>query len=61
MNPPDSSDTCTHADALRSDRRVAEAKRLIAEAVAEHSSSLTGVADADPNLAGQYQAMLERL
>lgn len=50
-----------HADALRSDPRIAEARRLIAEAVAEHGAELTGPKPADPKLAARYDGMLKRL
>jgi acetylornithine aminotransferase len=49
------------ADALRADPRIAEARRLIAEAVAEHSSSLSGARDANPERAAEYQVLLDRL
>ncbi|TWU40665.1 class-III pyridoxal-phosphate-dependent aminotransferase [Novipirellula artificiosorum] len=55
-NPP-----ATHADALRADPRVAEAKRLIAEAVAEHASPLVEVREADGLLKPLYDALLEQL
>ena len=51
----------THADALRADSRIAEAKKLIAQAISEHAASLNDVRPADPSLSGPYQAMLERL
>lgn len=50
-----------HADALRSDPRIAEARRLIAEAVADHGSKLDSAKPVDPNLAEPYQSMLDRL
>ncbi|PQO45711.1 aminotransferase class III-fold pyridoxal phosphate-dependent enzyme [Blastopirellula marina] len=46
-----------HADQLRSDPRVAEAKRLLRAALAEHTASLTR-RDPTPELAGDYDAML---
>lgn len=49
------------AEALRSDPRVAEAKRLIAEAVAEHSSKLGAARPADGAREEEYQALLDRL
>ena len=51
----------THADQLRADPRIAEAKRLIAEAVAEHSADLDSAKPANPKLADHYKSMLERL
>lgn len=62
----DSSDSSSRgpllrADALRSDPRIAEAKRLILEAVAEHSCGITGVSAADPELAEAYRGLLDRL
>ncbi|WP_419194130.1 aminotransferase class III-fold pyridoxal phosphate-dependent enzyme [Novipirellula herctigrandis] len=50
----------THADSLRSDPRIAEAKRLIAEAVAEHAQPLKQVHPADDGLKPHYNSMLER-
>ncbi len=50
-----------NADALRSDPRVAEARRLIAEAVAEHASKLDAPKPAAPELVEEYQSMLDRL
>ncbi|GAA5507444.1 aminotransferase class III-fold pyridoxal phosphate-dependent enzyme [Novipirellula caenicola] len=58
---PTSKSSATAAEALRSDPRVAEAKRLIAEAVAEHAKSIDDVRGADESLVPGYQAMLERL
>ncbi len=49
------------ADALRDDPRIAEARRLIAEAVAEHSAPLDKSRQPKPELAGDYQTLLERL
>ncbi len=54
-NPP-----ITVADQLRSDPRIAQAKRLIAEAVADHAGKLSDVRPAEATLAGGYQAMLDR-
>lgn len=48
----------TAADALRADPRVAEAKRLLREAVAAHGSSLNQVRAASPDLVESYQQML---
>jgi 4-aminobutyrate aminotransferase-like enzyme len=56
-----SSDHQLAADALRADPRIAEARRLVAAAVAQHSASLTATRQADPKLASDYQAMLDRL
>ena len=55
------SDHATPADALRGDPRIAEAKRLIAEAVAEHASRLTEVSPPREERVGEYQQLLERL
>jgi acetylornithine aminotransferase len=61
VNQPASSRTVTHAEALRADPRILEAKRLIAEAVAEHSQAITAVAAADAELSGSYGKMLDQL
>jgi acetylornithine aminotransferase len=50
-----------HADALRADPRIAEARRLISDAVADHAAKLDGTKPADPALATEYQSMLDRL
>ncbi|MGB0595821.1 MAG: aminotransferase class III-fold pyridoxal phosphate-dependent enzyme [Rubripirellula sp.] len=49
------------ADAMRQDPRLVEAKRLIAETVAEHAAGLTEARPADPELQASYQQLLERL
>ena len=49
------------AEALRADPRVSEARRLISEAIADHSSKITSVREANPNLQPHYQSMLDRL
>ena len=59
MTSSDSS--VTHADALRSDPRIAEAKQLIAQAVADHAKSITDVREASGALTANYQSMLDRL
>ncbi|QDT13867.1 aminotransferase class III-fold pyridoxal phosphate-dependent enzyme [Planctomycetes bacterium K23_9] len=51
----------THADSLRSDSRIAQAKALIAEAVAEHAADLTSAQPANPDLAEHFESMLQRL
>ncbi len=48
------------ADALASDRRVADGKRLILEALAEHQSRLTGPRAADPALQLTYDEAIDR-
>lgn len=60
MNQP-SSGARSHADALRDDPRIAEAKRLIRDAVAEHASGIQDVRATDPDLAAGYQSLLEQL
>ncbi|TWU57763.1 aminotransferase class III-fold pyridoxal phosphate-dependent enzyme [Rubripirellula reticaptiva] len=50
-----------NAESLRADPRIAEARRLIAEAVADHSATMTAPKDPDPALVTSYQALLERL
>ena len=49
------------AESLRADPRVSEARRLISEAIADHSSKITSVREANPNLQPHYQSMLDRL
>lgn len=61
MNQAAPQSSSTHAEALRADPRIAEAKRLIAEAVAEHGGAISGVAPPQPDLLDSYQAMLDRL
>jgi acetylornithine aminotransferase len=50
-----------NAAALRSDPRIAEARRLIAAAVAEHAAGLAAARPSDPNLTAGYQSLLDRL
>lgn len=62
----ESSETRTNATALRgeslrADPRIAEAKRLIAEAVRDHQASLIETSEPDPRLADRYQELLDRL
>ena len=45
-------------DALRSDPRVAEAKRLLREAVKDHSAALSDVRDRNPALVAQFESLL---
>ena len=45
-------------DALRADPRVAAAKQLLREAIAEHSATLTDVRGPDPALVAPFDAML---
>ncbi len=61
VNQPASNRSVTHADALRADPRILEAKRLISEAVAAHSETIRDVAGANPDLVDDYQQMLDRL
>ena len=49
------------ASQLRQDPRVAEAKRLLAEALAEHTKDLGTVKQPDKSLAAGYQDLLQRL
>ncbi|MFG0263081.1 MAG: aspartate aminotransferase family protein [Novipirellula sp. JB048] len=58
---PTSPSSTTHAEALRSDPRIAEAKRLIAQAVAEHAQAIDDVRGANEALVSAYRARLERL
>ncbi len=53
--------TSLKAEALRADPRIAEARCLIAEAVAEHGAAMTEPKDADPALAADYENLLQRL
>ena len=48
------------AKALAADARVAEAKRLLAEAVRDAQAGLTGIKPADPSLAAEYAETLKR-
>lgn len=56
-----SSKNSLQADALRADPRIAEARRLIAAAVAEHGQNLNSVRQPNPDLVADYQALLDRL
>lgn len=49
------------AEAFRNDPRIAEARKLIAAALAEHSGRLTAPSAADPQAAAHYQGLLDRL
>ncbi|MDB4338776.1 aminotransferase class III-fold pyridoxal phosphate-dependent enzyme [Rubripirellula sp.] len=49
------------ADAFKNDPRIAEARRLVSEAIADHSSNVKGVRKANPVYQADYEAMLERL
>lgn len=51
----------THAEALRADPRIAEAKKLIADAVADHASRINDVRPPSPESAAAYQTLLDRL
>ena len=48
------------ADQLKNDPRLAEAKRLILESVAEHQKTIQSVRPANPELAVSYNQMLEK-
>jgi len=52
---------CTRAEAWRRDPRIAEAKKLIAEALADHAGPIQQVAAAKESLLAPYQALLKRL
>lgn len=45
---------------LAHDRRVAEAKRLVLEALAEHQSRLTGIKPADERLKASYEQAIQK-
>jgi len=49
------------ADALRTDPRVVEARRLISEAIVDHAASVNEVRGPKPELKTDYQSMLDRL
>ncbi len=51
--------TTLAADQLKNDPRLQEAKRLILETVAEHQQSIVSVRPANPELAPQYQQLLD--
>ena len=51
----------TRADKLRADPRIAQARRLIADAVTEHASELRQVSPAAESLSRDYQSLLDRL
>lgn len=57
----DSANSALHADRLRDDPRIAQAKRLIAEAVAEHSAELAGASPPLPHLSETFQSWISRL
>ena len=48
------------AQSLANDPRIAEAKRLLLDAVAEHACRLRGVTAPDPDTAAQFRQTLER-
>jgi acetylornithine aminotransferase len=48
------------AQSLANDPRIAEAKRLLLDAVAEHACRLSGVTAPDPDTAAQFRQTLER-
>ena len=56
-----SKETNTLADQLRSDPRIAQAKRLIGEAIADHATDLCEPRESNPSLVQTYEAMLNRL
>ena len=65
MGQPSESSGSSHptlaAADLRADSRIAEARRLIAEAVADHSQGIQDVQAANPHLSGAYEQLLSRL
>jgi 4-aminobutyrate aminotransferase-like enzyme len=58
---PGSSKHALHADALRADPRIAQARRLIAAAVADHSAELDSVRSPKTERAPSFQNQLGRL
>ena len=65
MGQPSESSGSSHpssaAENLRADSRIAEARRLIAEAVADHSRGIQDVRAANPDLSAGYEQLLSRL
>ena len=47
-----------HADNLRADPRIEEAKKLLQDAVAEHSKTLVSVRPPNPELTVEYEKLL---
>ncbi|TWT92707.1 aminotransferase class III-fold pyridoxal phosphate-dependent enzyme [Stieleria varia] len=50
-----------HSAKLKSDPRIAQARELIRQAVADHGAALSDVRPADPALAQSYQSLLDRI
>lgn len=50
----------TLGDKLRKDPRIAEAKKLLREAISEQQKKITGVKDADPKLKISYDQLLDQ-
>ncbi|EMB13675.1 aminotransferase class III-fold pyridoxal phosphate-dependent enzyme, partial [Rhodopirellula europaea] len=48
-----------HAESLRQDPRIAQAKQLIAEAMRDHSASMTDVSPRDPDQSASYQSLID--
>ncbi len=48
-----------HAEALMKDPRIAEAKKLLLDAVEEHQNGISTIKEADPDLQDAYKEMLE--
>jgi len=59
MSTQTQSAVSTAAQSFRDDPRIAQAKALILEAVAEHSGKLTDVRPPNPELAAEYDALLQ--
>ncbi|MFP5386433.1 MAG: aminotransferase class III-fold pyridoxal phosphate-dependent enzyme [Bacteriovoracia bacterium] len=51
----------TVADSFFSDSRLEQAKKLIQEALAEHSSKINGVKPANPELKESYESLLKKM
>ncbi|TWU63439.1 aspartate aminotransferase family protein [Crateriforma conspicua] len=61
MNTPSNPvQTATAAMRMRNDPRIAQAKQLITQAMADHAGELTDVRPADDALVADYQAWLDR-
>ncbi|MCC9643951.1 aminotransferase class III-fold pyridoxal phosphate-dependent enzyme [Rhodopirellula sp. JC740] len=48
-----------HAESLRQDPRIAQAKQLIADAMRDHAASMTDVSPSDPELSASYQSLID--
>ena len=60
MSPTDNATTDLVADALKNDPRIAEAKRLVGEAISEHAAKLS-VCSATESLQDSFAQWIDRL